>query len=406
MNIPSLVRVSLRALLRNKMRSTLTVLGIVIGVAAVISMVGITSGARTSVRAQISSLGDNVFMIFSGSFSRSGTRMGIGTRQNLTVEDVEAVREQCPSVRYISPTVRASGQLVYADQNWTTQLFGVSPEYLDIRRYEVASGRMFTDTDERGSAKVCVVGQTVVDNVFGGSDPVGSTIRLKRMPFEVIGRLAPKGQSSMGQDQDDIVLVPLSTAVKKFQAGETRVSMILGSSTSAETMTQAQAEISEVLRARHHIGANDDDDFIIRTQSEIAQTVESQSQTMTILLGSVALVSLLVGGIGIMNIMLVSVTERTREIGIRMSVGARERDILWQFLLEAVSLSALGGALGIGMGVAVSLVISKFAGWPTEISPVTAFIALAFSSLVGIFFGFYPARKASRLDPIEALRYE
>ena len=406
MNIPSLIRVSLRALLRNKMRSSLTMLGIVIGVAAVISMVGITSGARTSVRQQISSLGDNVFMMFSGSFSRSGTRMGFGTRQNLTVEDVQAIREQCPSVRFVSPMVRASGQLVYANQNWTTQLYGVSPEYLDIRRYEIASGRMLNETDVRGAAKVCVVGQTVVDNVFGGSDPVGSIIRVKRMPFEVIGRLAAKGQSAMGQDQDDVVLVPLSTAVKKFQAGETRVSMVVGSAVSAEAMTLAQEEMSTVLRARHHIGPNDDDDFVIRTQSEISQTVESQTQTMTILLGSVALVSLLVGGIGIMNIMLVSVTERTREIGIRMSVGARERDILWQFLLEAISLSALGGALGIGLGVAVSMIISKVAGWPTQIDPVTAAIAMAFASLVGIFFGFYPARKASRLDPIEALRYE
>ncbi len=406
MNIPSLIRVSLRALLRNKMRSSLTMLGIVIGVAAVISMVGITSGARTSVRQQISSLGDNVFMMFSGSFSRSGTRMGFGTRQNLTVEDVQAIREQCPSVRFVSPMVRASGQLVYANQNWTTQLYGVSPEYLDIRRYEIASGRMLNETDVRGAAKVCVVGQTVVDNVFGGSDPVGSIIRVRRMPFEVIGRLTAKGQSAMGQDQDDVVLVPLTTAVKKFQGGETRVSMVVGSAVSAEAMTQAQEEMSTVLRARHRIGPNDDDDFMIRTQSEISQTVESQTQTMTILLGSVALVSLLVGGIGIMNIMLVSVTERTREIGIRMSVGARERDILWQFLLEAISLSALGGALGIGLGVAVSMIISKVAGWPTQIDPVTAAIALAFASLVGIFFGFYPARKASRLDPIEALRYE
>ncbi len=406
MNIPVLFRVSLRALLRNKMRSFLTMLGIVIGVAAVISMVSITSGARTAVKSQISSLGDNVFMIFSGSFSRSGTRMGFGTRQNLTLEDVQAIREQSPSIRYVSPMVRSSGQLVFADQNWTTQLYGVSPEYLDIRRYEIAHGRMFSETDERGSAKVAVVGQTVVDNVFGGSDPVGSIVRVKRMPFEIIGRLAPKGQSSMGQDQDDVVLVPLSTAVKKFQGGETRVNMIVGSAVTSEAVPQAQDEISTVLRARHRIGAADDDDFIIRTQSEISQAVEGQTQTMTVLLGSVALVSLLVGGIGIMNIMLVSVTERTREIGIRMSVGARERDILWQFLLEAISLSALGGLLGIALGYTVSVIISKFAGWPTQIDPATAFIALAFASLVGIFFGFYPARKASRLDPIEALRYE
>ena len=406
MNIPAIMRVSLRALKRNKLRSSLTVLGIVIGVAAVISMVGITSGARTSVRAQISSLGDNVFMIFSGSFSRGGTRMGVGTRQNLTVEDVEAISAQAPSVLSVSPMVRASGQLVYANQNWVTSLFGVSPDYLDIRRYEIASGRMFTETDNRGAAKVCVIGQTVIDNVFGGADPVGSTIRLRQMPFEVIGRLAPKGQSAMGQDQDDVVLVPLTTAIKKFQGGESRVSMIVGSATTAETMARAQQEITDILRARHRLGANDEDDFVVRTQSDLAETVESQAETMTILLGSVALVSLLVGGIGIMNIMLVSVTERTREIGIRMSVGAQERDILWQFLIEAVLLSMLGGALGIALGWGVSAMISKFAGWPTEIAPLTALIALVFASLVGIFFGFYPARKASRLDPIEALRYE
>ena len=407
MNVPSLMRVSLRALVRNKLRSALTMLGIIIGVAAVISMVGITTGARTSVQAQIATLGDNVFMIFSGSQSRSGSRVGFGTRANLTIEDVDAIREQSPSVRQISPSVRVPGaQLVFADQNWPTQIWGVTPEYLDIRRYEVAQGRMFTDADERGAAKVCVVGQTVVDNLFGGSDPVGSIVRIRRLPFEVIGTLAPKGQAAMGQDQDDVVLMPYTTAAKKFQGGETRVSMIVGSATSGAALDEATEEISSVLRTRHRLGRTDDDDFIVRTQADISRTVESSSKTMTILLSSVALVSLLVGGIGIMNIMLVSVTERTREIGIRMSVGARQQDILWQFLLEAVLLSAIGGLLGIALGGGVSLLISKFAGWPTEISPVVATLALAFASLVGIFFGFYPARKASLLDPIEALRYE
>ena len=388
------------------MRSSLTMLGIVIGVAAVISMVGITSGARTSVRQQISSLGDNVFMIYSGSFSRSGSRSGFGVRQNLTIEDVNAIRTQAPSVQSVSPMVRASGQLVFENQNWTAQVFGVSPEYLDIRRYEIADGRMVTDTDVRGSAKVAVIGQTVAENLFGGFDPVGKVMRIRRLPFEVVGVLAPKGQSAMGQDQDDVVLIPLSTAVRQFHQGESHVGMVVGSSVSAEAMPQAQEEVTDILRARHRIGANEDDDFVIRTQSDIAQAVEGQSKTMTILLGSVALVSLLVGGIGIMNIMLVSVTERTREIGIRMSVGAQERDILWQFLLEAILLSVLGGLVGIALGAGVSALISKFAGWPTQIDPLTAVVALAFSSLVGIFFGFYPARKASLLDPIEALRYE
>ncbi len=265
---------------------------------------------------------------------------------------------------------------------------------------------MFTDTDERGAAKVCVLGQTVVDNLFQGGDPVGSIVRIRRLPFEVIGTLAAKGQAAMGQDQDDVVLMPYTTAAKKFQGGETRVSMIVGSAMSGAALDQATEEISNVLRTRHRLGRDDDDDFVVRTQADISRTVEASSQTMSILLSSVALVSLLVGGIGIMNIMLVSVTERTREIGIRMSVGARQQDILWQFLLEAVLLSAIGGLLGIVLGGAVSLLISKFAGWPTEISPVVATLALAFASLVGIFFGFYPARKASLLDPIEALRYE
>jgi putative ABC transport system permease protein len=406
MNIPVLLRVCLRALLRNKMRSFLTMLGIVIGVAAVISMVGITSGARSSVEQQIASLGDNVFMVFSGNTNRSGTRLAFGSRSTITEEDIEAIRTQCPSVRYITPVVRVGVQLLYGSQNWATQVLGVTPEFLDIRRYDMMGGRMFNETDVRGAAKVCVIGQTVVDNLFEGTDPVGQTIRIRRLPFEVIGVLAPKGQAAMGQDQDDVVLVPFTTAAKKFNNGDMRVSMAFGSAVSAQAIDEAQQEMTDVLRVRHHIGPNDDDDFVIRTQADIASTVAQSSRTMTILLGSVALVSLLVGGIGIMNIMLVSVTERTREIGIRMSVGARQQDILWQFLLEAIMLSALGGIVGIALGAIVSAIISKFAGWPTLISPAAAAVALAFSSFVGIFFGFYPARKASLLDPIEALRYE
>jgi putative ABC transport system permease protein len=316
------------------------------------------------------------------------------------------VRTQCPNVRAITPVARVNAQLVFADQNWATQVLGTNPEYVDIRRYEINNGRMFTDTDLRGAAKVCIVGQTVVDNLFSGNDPVGSTVRIRRLPFEVIGTLAAKGQAAMGQDQDDVVLIPLTTASKKFQGGQTRVSMVFGSASSGDEVTQAQEEISEVLRTRHKLAPSDEDDFVIRTQSDIATTVEASSNIMTILLGSVALVSLIVGGIGIMNIMLVSVTERTREIGIRMAVGARERDILWQFLLESIMLSGIGGILGIGLGIAVSSIISRFADWPTLVSPSMALVALGFSSLVGIFFGFYPARKASLLDPIEALHYE
>jgi putative ABC transport system permease protein len=406
MNVVVLLRVCLRALMRNKMRSFLTMLGIVIGVAAVISMVGITSGARSSVEQQIASLGDNVFMLFSGNSNRSGTRLAFGSRSTITEEDIEAIRSQCPDVRYITPAVRANSQVLYGSQNWATQILGVTPEFTDIRRYEIASGRMFNETDVRGAAKVCVIGQTVVDNLFEGTDPVGQTIRIRRLPFEVIGVLSPKGQAAMGQDQDDIILVPNTTASKKFFSGDTRVSMAFGSVTSAQAVSSAEQEMTDVLRARHHIGPNDDDDFVIRTQADIASTVEQSSRTMTILLGSVALVSLLVGGIGIMNIMLVSVTERTREIGIRMSVGARQSNILWQFLLESLLLAALGGLLGVLLGVGVSATISKFAGWATQVSPVAAAVAVAFAGIVGIFFGFYPARKASLLDPIEALRYE
>ena len=388
------------------MRSALTMLGIVIGVGAVISMVAITTGARNSVQAQIASLGDNVFMIFSSSFSTGGSRQAAGSRSNLTTDDVDALATQCPDVRAVSPAIRTSGQLVYADQNWSTQVWGVSPDYTSIRSYNVSEGRDLTESDMHGAAKVCLVGQTVVDNLFQGGDPVGATIRIRMLPFVVVGRLAAKGQSAMGQDQDDIVLIPFTTAAR-IQGGLTRVNMILGSSVAGgAALSTAEGEMTDVLRARHHIQSGEDDDFIIRTQADIANTVESSAKTMTILLGSVALVSLLVGGIGIMNIMLVSVTERTREIGIRMSVGARQQDILFQFLLEAVMLSAIGGLLGIALGGAVSAIISKVAGWPSAIPAAIAFIALGFSSLVGIFFGFYPARKASLLDPIEALRYE
>jgi len=401
-----LMRVCFRALLRNKMRSALTALGIIIGVAAVVSMVGMTTGARNSVQSQISALGDNVFMIFSGSVSRGGTRTSWGSVQSLTEKDAEAIAAQCPSVKAVSPTIRLSGQLVFGNSNWTTQMWGVAPEWVDIRSYGIASGRMFNETDVRGAAKVCVVGQSVVDNLFEGNDPVGSVIRIRRLPFEVIGVLGAKGQSAMGQDQDDLVIVPLSTAAKKFQGGNTRINMIVGSAVSGGAVEQAQAEISDVLRARHRLGPNDDDDFIIRTQADISQTVEESSRTMSMLLASVAFVSLLVGGIGIMNIMLVSVTERTREIGVRMAIGARPRDILLQFLTESVALAAIGGVLGVALGIAVSATISKLAGWATEISPMAAAVAVGFSGLVGIFFGFYPARKASLLDPIEALRYE
>ncbi len=406
MNIFSLLRVCLNAILLNKMRSALTALGIVIGVAAVVAMVGITQGARSSVQGQISALGDNVFMVFSGSFSSGGMRGGYGSRSTLSLEDVDAIKNQAKSVALVTPTARVNAQLIFGNLNWQSQLFGAWPEYVDVRRYEIVSGRMYSEVDERGAARVCVVGQTVVNNLFDGNDPVGNIIRIQRLPFEVIGVLGSKGQSAMGQDQDDIVLIPFATATKKFFGGQTRVNQIMGSAVSGDAVEQAKEEIGDVLRARHKLGANEDSDFVIRTQADISNAVNAASRTMTLLLGSVALVSLIVGGIGIMNIMLVSVTERTREIGVRRAVGARRRDILRQFLIEAVVLSSAGGIFGVGLGAAVILIISNTAKWAAEISPITAVLAVAFAGAVGIFFGYYPARKASRLDPIDALRYE
>ncbi len=401
-----LIKICLNSLVVNKMRSALTALGVVIGVGAVVTMVGITGGARSSVQAQISALGDNVLMVFSGSFSSSGARQTYGSRSTLSMEDVEAIHERCPNVARVSPVVRSSGQLVFGNLNWSSTLFGVWPEYIDIRRYEIVSGRMFSDADERGATRVCVVGQTVVTNLFDGNDPIGNIIRIQQLPFEVIGVLGPKGQSAMGPDQDDVVLVPSATVLKKFQGGQTRLNQIQISAVSPIAVASAQQEISDVLRAKHRLSPSDDDDFVVRTQADISAAANESSKTMSLLLGSIALVSLIVGGIGIMNIMLVSVTERTREIGVRRAVGARRWDILRQFLIEAVLLSSAGGLIGIVVGGGAIAIIAKSLGWAAEFSAITAAIAMAFSMLVGVFFGLYPARKASGLDPIEALRYE
>jgi putative ABC transport system permease protein len=405
MRILEILRIAGDALVRNKMRSLLTMLGIIIGVGAVIAMVAVGQGAQASVDAQISSLGSNVLMIFPGSTSRGGVFAGGGTGTTLTEEDGQAIKEQCPAVAYVSPQLRSGGQIVYGNLNWGTSVQGGSPDYFAIRDWRIAKGEFFSDQDVRGATKVCLIGETVEEQLFGAEDPVGKTIRIKSIPFRVVGTLKSKGQNMMGQDQDDIILVPYTTLQKRL-IGHTHSWGYIASARTKQQIPEAQQQITDLLRSRHKLGLMDDNDFTIRNQTEIAEASSSTSKIMTYLLASIASVSLIVGGIGIMNIMLVSVTERTREIGIRMSIGARRRDILSQFLMESIVLSLLGGFIGVVLGIAGSNLISTFAGWPTFISMNSIIIAVLFSAAVGVFFGYYPARKAALLDPIEALRYE
>ncbi|HUL44976.1 MAG TPA: ABC transporter permease [Bacteroidota bacterium] len=401
-----ILRISFDALLRNKMRSLLTMLGIIIGVGAVIAMVAIGQGAQVQVDAQISSLGTNVLLIFPGSVQTGAVRAGAQTGTTLTEEDGAAIKEQCPAVAYISPLLRAGAQVVYGDYNWGTSMQGGSPDYFAIRDWHIDEGDFFTDADIRGATKVCLLGQTVVQQLFQNEDPLGKTIRIRSIPFRVVGTLQPKGQNMMGQDQDDIILVPYTTLQKRFLGGNFRSWGYTASAKSKSQILEAQQQITDLLRARHKLGPSDDNDFTIRNQTEIAEASASTSKVMTTLLASIASVSLIVGGIGIMNIMLVSVTERTREIGVRMSIGARKRDILTQFLMEAIVLSLLGGLIGILFGVVGSTLVSTIAGWPTFVTSASIILSVVFSMMVGVFFGFYPARKASLLNPIEALRYE
>ena len=400
-----IVKVAYRALKRNKMRSSLTMLGIIIGVGAVIAMVGIGQGAKKMVDAQIASLGDNLLTIFPGSHTAGGVREGAGSVTRLTEDDAKAIIQSCPAVSKISSVVRTSAQVVAGNLNWGTQIQGYSPDFVDIRSWPVSSGTFFTDQDVRGATKVCVLGKTVVDNLFPDQDPVGQIIRIKKLPFRVIGVMSKKGQNAFGQDQDDIILVPYSTAQKKL-IGTSYVNSIIASAKDRTEINLASDQITQLLRQRHKIQPGEADDFTVRSQLDIASVAGSTSSVMTILLAAIASVSLIVGGIGIMNIMLVSVTERTREIGIRMAVGARGQDILTQFLIESIVLSLFGGIIGILLGVISSKIISGVLSWPIYISPPAVAIAFFFSGFVGIFFGFYPARKASMLDPIEALRYE
>ena len=406
MDLIAVLRIAWRALARNKMRSGLTMLGIIIGVAAVIAMVGVGQGAQQQVQDQISAMGSNVLFVSSGSVNRGGMRMGYGATKTLVYDDMQAILKECPAVKAAAPGSGSSGQVVYGNDNWFTQLTGTEPQYLEVRAWPVAEGASFTQADVETAANVALIGETVRKNLFGAVDPVGQTIRIRNLPFKVVGVLASKGQSAaMGQDQDDTIIIPITTLQKKI-TGDTWLRFIMVSAVSREASYAAQQQINSLLRDRHRIRPGQDDDFMVRNLADIADLADQAGQVMTMLLASIASVSLIVGGIGIMNIMLVSVTERTREIGIRMAIGATESDVQSQFLIEAVVLSCMGGIVGILLGVGASLVITNTLGWAVRISPVAIGIAVVFSMGVGIFFGFYPARKAARLDPIEALRYE
>ena len=395
----------MRALARNKLRSGLTMLGIIIGVGAVIAMVGVGQGAATQVQGQIANMGTNVLIVWSGSGNMGGVRTGAAGVKSLVTEDMNAILRECPSVKKAAPGVQTRGQVVYGNQNWSTQVQGTTSDFFDIRVWPLKSGIAFDQAEVDRAGNVAVIGTTVEQVLFGSEDPLGKTIRIKNQLFRVIGVTAPKGQSPYGQDQDDVIYVPYTTCQKKL-AGITWLQTIHVQATSQETTALAQQQIETLLRERHRIRPGDDADFNVRNMADIAQLADESSRVMTLLLGSIASVSLIVGGIGIMNIMLVSVTERTREIGIRMAIGATESNVQQQFLIEAVVLSLLGGILGIMFGLTASGIISRVLRWPTLISPVAIIVAVVFSAAVGVFFGFYPARKAASLDPIEALRYE
>jgi len=394
-----------RALQRNKMRSFLTMLGIIIGVAAVIAMLAIGQGAEYSVKQQIASLGTNVLMVFPGAQQQAGVRVAAGSAVTLTEDDAQAIATECPAVQFISPGSFAGGQVIAGNLNWNTHIQGVGADYLEIRDWPVEYGDFFTEQDVKSATKVCILGKTVANNLFPESDPVDQTVRIRNVPFKVLGVLTSKGQNAMGQDQDDVILAPYTTVIRRLAHWQ-NLAYVLVSAVSLQDIANAQQQITDLLRMRHKIQPYEPDDFTIRNQTDIASAATATTQILTILLASIASVSLLVGGIGIMNIMLVSVTERTREIGIRMSIGARARDILTQFLIEALVLSLLGGTTGIIFGVVGSSAISNFAKWPTIITAFSIILSFGFSIAIGIFFGFYPARKAAMLNPIDALRYE
>jgi putative ABC transport system permease protein len=402
-----IIRVAFRALQRNKMRAALTMLGIIIGVSAVVAMVSIGQGAQAAVQSQIDSIGTNLLFVSAGAQNVGGVRSGAGDSgtNTLTVEDLEAIKREVPSVSMVTPTVNSRGQLVAGNLNWNTSIQGVSEQYPDVRKWSVQSGEFFGESDVRTAARVLVIGQTIADNLFAGSDALGQTIRVQNLPFRVIGVMARKGQDPQGRDQDDVAFTPYTTVQKKI-LGSPRLQIAYVSAVSPDATYTAEQQITELLRQRHKLGPNEANDFTVRNMSDIAAAASETNNTMTMLLACIAGVSLLVGGIGIMNIMLVSVTERTREIGIRMAIGARSSAVRSQFLIESIVLSLMGGTVGIFLGVGVSLAIPRMLGWPTLISTMAIVGSVIFSVAVGVFFGYYPARKAAALDPIDALRYE
>ncbi len=406
MNYRNLFRIAFRAIANNKMRAFLTMLGVIIGVAAVIAMLAIGQGSKRSIRASIEEMGSNMIMIHPGGERMGGVRLSSSDMQSLKLEDYQAIVNQNTYLDKITPTVNSSGQLIYGGNNTPSTVYGVNEQYLDIRRYAIGSGEMFTESDIKRAAKVCVVGQTVVDNLFTkGEDPLGKTIRFNSIPFRIIGVLEPKGYNSMGQDQDDLILAPYTTVQKRILA-ITYIQGITASAIDESQTQQAIDEISDILRTNHKLRATDEDDFTVRSTQEMSEMMTSTMDMMTILLACIASISLVVGGIGIMNIMYVSVTERTREIGLRMSIGVKGRHILWQFLIEAVIISVTGGIIGVLFGIGASTAINLILKWPIYVQPASVLLSFAVCTLTGIFFGWYPARKASRLNPIDALRFE
>ena len=405
MRTDRLVRIALRSLVKNKMRAALTMLGVIIGVGAVIIMVAIGDGARSVIEEQIADLGTNLLVVTPGSTTVGGARQGAGSSSRLTVDDALFLERESTLLANVSPVIATFTQIVGGNGNWRAPINGVDFDYVDIRDWSIESGRGFESSDLTGKRKVAILGHTVAEQLFPDEDPIGAQVRLRNVPFEVIGVLSEKGQTAEGSDQDDIVLAPYTTVQTRL-AGRQFVAQILGSAFSTEDIAAAQEEVRRLVRESHQLSSWEDDDFTVRNQTQIAETAAGATETMTVLLASIAGISLLVGGIGIMNIMLVSVTERTREIGLRMALGARGGDVLRQFLIESLVLSAMGGLLGLGLGGLGSVVVSHFTGWPVAISPTTAAIAMIFAGIVGVGFGYYPARKAAALDPIVALRFD
>ncbi len=403
----NLIKVAFKSIIKNKMRTLLTMLGIIIGVASVIAMVAIGKGAEKRIQDQIASMGTNLLTVFPGSMQSRGVRMGPDSGVQLTLDDVERLKRNATLIQAVSPMVRSGAQLIGGSGNWNSSVWGVSEQYLEIRDWALSSGDFFSATDVRAQNKVCVIGLTIVKNLFPDEDPVGQQLRVRNVPFKIIGVLKERGQSSFGMDKDDLVIAPYSTVLTRLSgAGHVHVNQILARAVSLEQMEQAQAEVTTILRESHKILEGGDDDFTVRNQTDIASTAQETSSVLTVLLASIASISLLVGGIGIMNIMLVSVTERTHEIGIRMAIGARSRDILVQFLIEAIVLSLSGGLIGVLLGFLATWILDLTTDWNMVIVPANVLLSFGFAGAVGVFFGYYPARKAAALNPIEALRYE